>query len=95
MRISDKLLFDKGDYELLEFLVRLIEEHKSSKSLKRLFDPYLHPHGIKELAAPREIRIAYAMIKLLGSLEEGKVQDRLNAMRSLYSEIMSADKSAL
>lgn len=93
LKIPETLLFDKGDYELLEFLDRMLEVNNSTKSLKRLFDPYLHPHGIKELAATREIRIAYAMIRLLGSLKEGKVQSRLNAMRSLHSEIMSEKKT--
>ncbi|NOY75976.1 MAG: hypothetical protein GXP32_09345 [Kiritimatiellaeota bacterium] len=94
MGLIDRFLFDDGDYELFEFLDQAIEKNKSKKYLKRLFDPYLHPHGIKELAAPREDRIAYAMINLLGSLEAGKATDRLAAVRTLHAEIMSGDKSA-
>jgi hypothetical protein len=88
-----RVLFDRDDYELLKFLRRLIEQRGQQKSLTRLFDPYLHTHGIKELAASREVRIAYAMIKLLGSLEMGEVEERLSAMRALHAEITSADKS--
>lgn len=89
-----KFLFDAGDYELARFLHPLIEKQKSKKYLKRLFDPYLHPHGIKELAAIRETRIAYAMINLLSSLDAGKVQDRLDALQALHAEIMSGAKSS-
>ncbi|MCK5843053.1 MAG: hypothetical protein KAG97_00010 [Victivallales bacterium] len=94
MDLKDRFLFDKGDHELFEFLHKAIEKSKSKKYLKRFFDPYLHPHGIKELAAPREDRIAYAMINLLGSLQAGKASDRVDAMRTLHAEIMSGDKSA-
>jgi len=88
-----RVLFDRDDHELLKFLRRLIEQRGQQKSLTRLFDPYLHTHGIKELAASREVRIAYAMIKLLGSLEMGEVEERLSAMSALHAEITSADKS--
>jgi hypothetical protein len=44
--------------------------------MSSLLAPYMHPHGIKEMAAPKGLRIAYAIACLLGSLEAGKASDR-------------------
>ena len=47
----------------------------------------MHPHGIKEMAAPKGLRIAYAIASLLGSFEKGKASDRIKALRSLRDEV--------
>lgn len=52
-----------------------------------LLDGYLHPHGINEMAAPRGLRIAYAVASLLGSLDRGYAVDRIGALRSLKNEV--------
>ncbi len=82
-----RLYFDKSDYDLL----RLVNEVYSQPALpdyKELLAPYLHPHGIKEMAAPRALRIAYPVIQLLGSLESGQAQDRIKALCSLRDEVL-------
>jgi hypothetical protein len=89
-----RLCFDAGDYELLR-IVNDVLARRGSSSLKRLLAPYLHPHGIKEMAAPKGLRIAYAVIHLLGSLEAGMAGDRLTALRSLRDEVMAAAESGL
>jgi hypothetical protein len=89
-----RLCFDRGDYALLR-IVDDVLSRQSSSSLRRLLAPYLHPHGIKEMAAPKGLRIAYATIHLLGSLEVGLAGDRLTALRSLRDEVMVAAESDL
>lgn len=57
--------------------------------------PYLHPHGIKEMAAPKGLRVAYATARLLGSLESGKASDRIGILRSLMDEVLQSATSFL
>lgn len=85
---KSKILFDKQDYELLDIVNDVLGTDKKDRRRKLLFDPYLHPNGIKELAAPRELRVAYAMINLLDSLEVGRTEDRLIALRSVRDEVL-------
>ncbi len=82
-----RFFFDRRDYELLR-IVKDISRRKGTPAHRRLLAPYLHPHGIKEMAAQRALRIAYAVAHLLDSLEIGKASDRLEALRSLREEIL-------
>jgi hypothetical protein len=92
--LLSQLCFDRGDYALLR-IVNDVLARQGSSSLRRLLAPYLHPHGIKEMAAPKGLRIAYAVVHLLGSLEAGMAGDRLTALRSLRDEVMVAAESGL
>lgn len=92
--LCGRLCFDRGDYALLR-IVNDVLSRQGSSSLRRLLTPYLHPHGIKEMAAPKGLRIAYATIHLLGSLEVGLAGDRLAALRSLRDEVMATAESGL
>ncbi|MBU1001402.1 MAG: hypothetical protein KKE73_02650 [Proteobacteria bacterium] len=88
------LLFDKQDYELLR-IVNDVLDRGVYAGQKRLLAPYLHPNGIKEMATTFGLRLAYAVVNLLGSLETGVAVDRLGALRSLRDEILTAPQSAL
>ena len=88
-------LFDKEDHALLVIVNEVLGRDRSRGHLKNLLNPYLHPHGIKEMAAPKELRIAYAVIHLLNSLEVGKAKDRLGALRSLREEVLYSSESFL
>ncbi len=90
-----KLLFDGKDHELLRMVEDVLSREDSRKKFKELLNPYLHPHGIKEMAASQGFRIAYAMINLLRSLEIGKADDRLRALRALRDEVMNITHSSL
>ena len=90
-----KYFFDKRDYELLVIVNDVLAKDRSLKDTKKLLAPYLHPHGIKEMASSTGLRIAYAIIHLLGLLEGGDAQDRLNALRSLNDEVMSMAGTSL
>jgi len=88
------LFFDKSDYDLLK-LVNEVYKKSALSEQKRLLTPFLHPHGIKELAAPRALRIAYSVTQLLGSLKTGQASDRLGALNSLRDEVLSTANGPL
>lgn len=90
-----KILFDKKDYELLSIVNEVLNRDKSLKSVKKLLFPYLHPFGIKEMAATKGLRVAYAVIHLLDSLEAGKADDRIRALRSLQDEVLTIAHTSL
>jgi len=91
-RLARLLLFDRKDHMLLSTVSDALAQGDLS-GVKHLLAPYLHPRGIKELAATQGLRIAYAAADLLGSLEIGKAPDRLNALRGLRDEVMNASQS--
>ena len=104
--VRSSLFFDPEDYELLELVNRLLlgkaavvagrsPRHQGRGSLRKLFDPYLHPRGIKEMAAPRTLRVAAALVDLLDSLELGQAEDRLRALRAAHAEVMHNDSKTL
>jgi hypothetical protein len=82
------IFFDKNDYHLLEIVDDVLERGPRSRTFRSLLVEHMHPHGIKELAAPRGLRIAYAVVSLLGSFKKGKAHDRLKALRSLRDEVL-------
>ncbi len=90
-----KLLFDRKDHELLRLVQDVLNREESRKHFKNLLNPYLNPHGIKEMAASQGFRIAYAMAGLLRSLEIGKAADRLSSLRALHDEVLNITHSAL
>ena len=88
--IRSILLFDRRDYALLEMVNEMLSGKRSFKHAQTEFYSFFHPHGIKELAESRGLRIAYAVIHLLNLLEIGKVEDRLTALRSVRDEVIGA-----
>ncbi|CAK7022744.1 MAG: hypothetical protein DELT_02479 [Desulfovibrio sp.] len=82
------LYFDKEDHALLRMVNGILERGQKRSRDNRLLAPELHPHGIKEMALSREIRVAYAVINLLDSLEAGEAADRIAALRSLHEEVL-------
>jgi len=87
---SSRLFFDSNDYKLLNIVNDVLKRESRPQSLSSLLAASMHPHGIKEMAAPSGLRIAYAIVSLLGSLEAGKAQNRLVALRSLREEVFSS-----
>jgi hypothetical protein len=81
------LFFDKNDYELLRIVNDVLRRSESSKTLRSLLAEHMHPNGIKEMAAARGLRIAFAIAGLLGSFEEGRPADRIKSLRSLRDEV--------
>ena len=90
------IYFDAKDYELLTMVNRFLERDASvpQEDDQHFFHAALHPHGIKELAMSQEIRVAYAVINLLDTLDSGQVQDRIEALRALHTEVLAAPASS-
>jgi hypothetical protein len=83
-----RLFFDRRDHKLIEIINTVSSGNEDLDYIRRQYYSYFHPHGIKEMAESRSLRIAYAMIQLLTSLQIGGVDDRLNALRALRAEVL-------
>ena len=88
-------MFDKRDHVLLAIVNDVLSRDKSQEYNKRKFYPHFHPNGIKKLAESRGLRIAYAVIHLLESLEAGKQDERIGALRALRDEVLNASEGAM
>ena len=89
------IFFDQRDHGLLQIVNEMLAGDISHLNAQRRFFHYLHPRGIKEMAESRGLRIAYAVIHLLESLEGGEVENRLCALRALRDEVMCSDNREL
>ena len=83
-----RLLFDRRDYELIRIVNTVYSRDRDLEYARRQYYSYFHPHGIKEMAESRSLRIAYAMVHLLTSLEIGGMDDRLSGLSSLRAEVL-------
>ena len=90
-----RLFYDENDYRLLEIVNKILAQGKNPTLLRRLFEPGLHPRGIKELAAPKSLRIASAMIDLLGTFEHGTAAERITALRTVRAESLHDSSQTL
>lgn len=90
-----KLFFDKRDHNLIRIVNDMMEREKSHHQTQRKFFHYFHPRGIKEMAESQGLRIAYAVIHLLESLEGERIEHRLNALRALRDEVMCSTNQDL
>ena len=92
---ESKIYFDKRDHQLIGIVNDVLSRDKSRRYTRNLFYPYLHPHGVKEMAESKGLRIAHAVIHLLESLEVGRVDERLGALRSLRDEVINTAGGSL
>ncbi len=89
LKKKSNLFFDKRDHELIRIVNEATERDPTRFDfIKKRFFPHFHPHGIKEMAESKGLRIAYCVAYLLNYLEEGKPEDRLSALRSLRDEVI-------
>ncbi|MCB2189820.1 MAG: hypothetical protein KQJ78_25685, partial [Deltaproteobacteria bacterium] len=91
----NRLLFDKRDHQLIDIVNDVLRRDRTRHYTRKLVYPYLHPRGIKEMSESKGLRIAFAVIHLLKSLEGGQVDERLNALRSLRDEIVNTAAGSL
>ncbi len=87
--------FDRQDHELLKMVNHILDSDLSEADARRKFFHHLHPRGIKEMSEIKGIRIAYAMVHLLGQLETGKAANRIKALRALFDEVMCSTEPML
>ncbi len=90
-----KVFFDRRDHLLLTMVNEMLESDKLQIHSQRRFFHFLHPRGIKEMAESKGLRIAYAVIHLLESLESGQIENRINALRALRDEVMCSTSTEL
>jgi hypothetical protein len=90
-----KLLFDKRDHALIRIVNDALSTDRLGKFARKVYFPYLHPHGIKEMVETKGLRAGYAVAQLLSSLEVGGVDDRINALRSLRHEVIDTAEGPL
>ena len=96
--MEDKIpafLFDKRDHVFLRMVNEVLGRRQERDYRQRTFYPHLHPRGIKELAESRGLRIGYAVIHLLESLEVGLRDERLAALRSVRDEVLNASEGPM
>ncbi len=82
------LFFDQDDYELLHIVNDVLQRGERCHAIGPRIAAHMHPHGIKEMAASRGLRIAYAVIRLLESFETGQPEERLSTLRALRDEVL-------
>ncbi len=87
------IFFDSYDYQLLNIVKDVLEKGSRSKQLRSLLVEHMHPQGIKQMAAPRGLRIAYAIASLLGTFEVGRARDRIRALRVVRDEVSLSSTS--
>ncbi|MFH1913644.1 MAG: hypothetical protein ABIK45_05155, partial [Pseudomonadota bacterium] len=86
-----RIFFDPSDHRLLAVVNDVLDPaRRQGRDVKTLLEPFLHPNGIKALASTANLRIAYAVVSLLGSLETGRASERLQTLRSLRDEVLTA-----
>jgi len=90
-----RFLFDKRDHELIRIVNGVLLEKSRIEYPRRFYYTYFHSHGIKEMTETRGLRIAYAIVHLLSSLEIGGIEDRINALRSLRSEVLDTAEGSM
>ncbi|MDR1685719.1 MAG: hypothetical protein LBR82_04635 [Desulfovibrio sp.] len=93
------VFFDAEDYRLLDMVNRFPEHAAGIQDGTgypdySLFYNALHPHGIKELALSQEIRVAHALVSLLDTLEAGRAKDRISALASLHTDVLSTSRGS-
>jgi hypothetical protein len=91
----NKLFFDKRDRALIRIVNDALSADGSARFARKVYFPYLHPHGIKEMTETKGLRTAYAVAQLLSSLEVGGVDDRINALRALRHEVIDTAEGPL
>ncbi len=87
------LFFDKQDYELLNFVNKVLVMQQNAQVSEDMLAVNLHPHGVKCLALSHEMRMANAMIRLLGSKQDSDAGYRLQALRTLFDEMLHSAKT--
>ena len=93
--LQEQIFFDQRDHELLDLVNEVRGRDSPSAHAKKRLYPFFHPRGIKEMAESRGLRIAYAAVCLIDSMNAGSSQERLMALRSLRSEVLSAASGPL
>lgn len=94
MKLKD-LFFDRRDHDLIKIVNLVFDTGKTPGYTRKLYYPFFHPLGIKELAESKGLRIAYAIASLLESMERGTIENRVQALQGLKDEILNTTNGSL
>ncbi|SMC90233.1 hypothetical protein SAMN02746065_11472 [Desulfocicer vacuolatum DSM 3385] len=83
-----RFFFDTRDHDLIKIVNDLYDSPLSLGYTRKLYYPFFHPLGIKELAESKGLRIAYSVVHLLNSLERGDEENRIQALKGLRDEVI-------
>ncbi len=83
------LFFDRRDHELIRIVNSIYDADDILGYTRKLYYPFFHPLGIKELAESKGLRTAYAIVHLLESMERGGIENRLQALAALKDEVLN------
>ena len=84
----DAVFFDPRDHELIRIVNSVYDTDARPGYIRKLYYPFFHPLGIKELAESKGLHTAYAIVSLLESMERGGIQNRLSALQALKDEVL-------
>ena len=83
------IFFDRRDHDLIRIVNSVYDAANTLCYTRKLYYPFFHPLGIKELAESKGLRTAYAFVNLLESMERGEIENRLQALKGLKDEILN------
>ena len=86
--LLSRFFFDTRDHDLIKIVNDLYDSQLPLGYTQKLYYPFFHPLGIKELAESKGLRIAYSVVHLLNSLERGDEENRIQALKGLRDEII-------
>lgn len=84
----DAVFFDPRDHDLIRIVNSVYDADTRPGYIRKLYYPFFHPLGIKELAESKGLHTAYAIVSLLESMERGVIENRLSALRALKDEVI-------
>ncbi|OGR23530.1 MAG: hypothetical protein A2277_02340 [Desulfobacterales bacterium RIFOXYA12_FULL_46_15] len=89
------LFFDRRDHDLIKIVNSVYDADKMLGYTRKLYYPFFHPLGIKELAESKGLRTAYAIASLLDSMERGTIENRLQGLQGLKDEILNTTSGSI
>lgn len=74
--MTNKYLFDSTDKKIFEFL-KYVRNTNSASADDLILNAHLHPHGIKELMEPKQLRVAKSILLLIHAMDKESCFDKL------------------
>lgn len=92
--MTNKYLFDSTDKKTFEFL-KSVKNTNSASADDLILNAHLHPHGIKELLEPKQLRVAKSILLLIHAMDKGTIDERLSALHSLRDEVIFCSENSM
>lgn len=73
--MTNEYLFDSTDKKIFEFL-KSVRNTNSASADDLILNAHLHPHGIKELMEPKQLRVAKSILLLIHAMDKESCFDK-------------------